>query len=248
MKSILKCAGMLCIAASLFSCKGKDAVELKTLEDSAHYCIGFSLAANCYQQGLDSLNSDAIMAGFNAFNPDEQAFPLALDQEAYGDLMDRFVTKLQEKELAKMKEEYAPQIAEGDKFLAENGKRDGVITTASGLQYEILTEGSGAKPNLGDTITVLYKGTLLDGTIFDQTIDNKTNSFALTPGHLIEGWIEAFPLLAKGTKAKLYIPYSLAYGEYGRVPIPPFSTLIFEVELKDVTKGAAPQMNPAAFK
>lgn len=241
MKSFIKTAGIICLSASLFSCGNKEKVDLQTLQDSASYCLGFQTAAMWAQRGVDSINNEAFYAGYKAFNIEEQNFPLELDQEQYSDLMQRYSAILEERQLNKMKVEFAPNIEAGEKFLAENKEKAGVITTASGLQYEIITEGNGPKPSLYDTVTVNYNGTLLDGTVFDSSIGGEPFTAPLIPGTLIQGWIEALPLLAQGTKAKLYVPYDLAYGEYGNQGIQPFSTLIFEIELLKVKKGAAPK-------
>jgi len=119
---------------------------------------------------------------------------------------------------------------EGIKFLQDNLKRSEVEVTASGLQYEVLREGEGQKPDATDTVEVHYKGTFLDGTTFDSSYDRgKTIEFALN--RVIRGWTEGLQLMPEGAKYKLFIPYHLAYGESGMGPIPGFSTLIFEVEL-----------------
>ena len=119
----------------------------------------------------------------------------------------------------------------GEKFLSENGKRDGVTTLASGLQYEVISEGNGPKPELTDMVETHYHGTLLDGTVFDSSVDRgETVSFPVNG--VIPGWTEALQLMQVGAKWKLYIPYNLAYGENGAgAAIGPYSTLIFEVEL-----------------
>ena len=243
MKLGIKVFGIACLSATLFSCGNKD-VALNNLQDSVSFCLGFQTAAMWHQQGVDTITNDAFFAGFKSFNKDEENYPLDLDQEQYSELMQRYVALIEEKEKNKLAEQYGPNREEGEKFLNENKERTGVVTTASGLQYEILSEGKGPKPSLYDTIEVLYKGTLLDGTVFDSTTGNETVKFPLIPYSLIEGWIEAFPLLSEGTKAKLFIPYNLAYGEYGNAAIQPYSTLIFEVELKKVIKGKKPENGP----
>lgn len=248
MKSCIKVVGIVCLSTSLFSCGNKDNVKLETLEDSANFCLGFQTAAMWAQRGIDSLNNDAFVAGFKAFNIEEQNMPLELEQEQYSDLMQRYSQILEERELAKIRTEYAPNIEAGEKFLAENKEKSGVITTASGLQYEILSEGKGVKPSLYDTVSVSYKGTFIDGTVFDSTVNGEPIKLPLIPGALIQGWIEALPLFAEGTKAKLYIPYDLAYGEYGNQGVQPFSTLIFEIELKKVIKGKVPEANDMMSK
>ena len=125
----------------------------------------------------------------------------------------------------------------GEKFLAENGARAGVKTTASGLQYEILTEGSGANPKATDKVTVHYKGTLIDGTEFDSSY-SRGQPVTFPLGNVIPGWTEGLQLMKAGGKAKLFIPSALAYGERGAgAKIGPNETLVFEVELIGVEKG-----------
>ena len=123
---------------------------------------------------------------------------------------------------------------ENEIWLQENAKKDGVVTTASGLQYEILTPAEGAKPVASDRVKVHYHGTLLDGTVFDSSIERGTPAeFGVT--QVIAGWVEALQLMKEGDKWQLYIPYNLAYGERGAgAQIPPYATLIFDVELVKV--------------
>jgi FKBP-type peptidyl-prolyl cis-trans isomerase FklB len=122
---------------------------------------------------------------------------------------------------------------DGIKFLQDNFKRDGVEVTASGLQYEVLREGTGKQPKATDTVEVHYKGTFLDGTTFDSSYDRgQTIEFPLN--RVIAGWTEGLQLMKEGAHYKFFIPYNLGYGEAGAGPIPAYSTLIFEVELKKV--------------
>ena len=120
---------------------------------------------------------------------------------------------------------------EGANFLAKNAKKEGVISLESGLQYEILKQGSGAKPTINDNVTTHYHGTLIDGTIFDSSVDRGQPATFPVSG-VIKGWTEALQLMSVGSKWRLYVPYDLAYGERGAgANIGPFTTLIFEVEL-----------------
>lgn len=138
-----------------------------------------------------------------------------------------------EKEQAKLKEEYAGQIAAGEKFMAENKTKPGVITLPNGLQYKVITEGNGPIPKMHDVVKVHYHGTLLDGTVFDSSVE-RGEPLNLTIGQLIQGWNEALTIMPTGSKWILYVPYNLAYGERNMGIITPFSDLIFEIELIEI--------------
>ena len=134
-----------------------------------------------------------------------------------------------------LKSEYSDKIEEGEKFLAENAKREDVVVLPSGLQYEVIKKGTGAMPTANDQVKVHYHGTLLDGTVFDSSIErNEPAVFGVT--QVIAGWTEALKLMPVGSKWKLYVPYDLAYGADDRGEIKPFSTLIFDVELISIEK------------
>ena len=124
----------------------------------------------------------------------------------------------------------------GEAFLADNAKQAGVITTESGLQYSVVTEGTGAKPTITDEVKVHYHGTLIDGTVFDSSVE-RGEPISFPVSGVIPGWTEALQLMSIGSKYKLFIPYQLVYGERGAgQQIGPYSTLIFEVELLDIVK------------
>jgi FKBP-type peptidyl-prolyl cis-trans isomerase len=130
---------------------------------------------------------------------------------------------------------YKESKIEGAKYLEENGKREGVTTTASGLQYEVIKMGNGEKPTATDRVKVHYHGTLTNGTVFDSSVERGDPIiFALT--QVISGWTEGLQLMPVGSKFKFFVPYNLAYGSQGQGQIPPFSTLIFEVELLEIVK------------
>jgi len=134
-----------------------------------------------------------------------------------------------------MKIQYAAQIAEGDMFMDDNKTKDGVVTLPSGLQYKVITQGTGEKPTASDRVTVHYQGTLIDGTVFDSSIERgEPATFGVS--QVIKGWSEALQLMPVGSKWMLYIPYDLAYGSRDQGAIKPFSNLIFEVELLDIEK------------
>lgn len=142
--------------------------------------------------------------------------------------------KLQEKQVAEREKQAGKAKTDGEKFLVENGKKAGVKTTASGLQYEVITEGKGAHPKASDQVTVHYKGTLLNGEEFDSSYSrNQPVTFPL--GNVIPGWTEGVQLMTPGSKYKFYIPSALGYGERGAgVKIGPNETLVFEVELLSI--------------
>lgn len=145
-------------------------------------------------------------------------------------------SEMQAKQIEYMKENYSDETAKAEQELSEYLKNNNIKTkeTASGLNYVITKEGNGEKPNVGTLIKVHYTGKLLDGTVFDSSVNrNEPFQFVLGIGQVIPGWDEALQLLSKGSKAVLYIPYYLAYGDRGAGTIPPFSTLVFEVELID---------------
>ena len=138
--------------------------------------------------------------------------------------------------MSKMQAEKSkPRIDSGTNFLAKNKTKPGVKTTASGLQYEVITEGTGEKPTAADSVTCHYKGTLLNGTVFDNSYD-RGQPITFSLGGVIPGWTEGLQLMSVGSKYKFYIPYTLGYGAFDYGPIPGGSLLIFEVELLNVIK------------
>ena len=169
---------------------------------------------------------------------------LLLNEEQVAQVMQAFSVKMQAKQQEEMVKKQAEMAAQGKKnveqekaFFAMNGKKPGVVTTASGLQYQVVTQGTGAKPKATDNVSVHYTGTLLDGTEFDSSYKrNEPAQFVL--GSVVPGWQEALQLMPVGSKYKLWIPAKLGYGEQGTPggPIPPNSTLVFDVELIDIAK------------
>lgn len=166
-----------------------------------------------------------------------------LEQDKIGPILQAFFQKKQQEaaekqqaEAAKKAEaEFADVKAAGEKFLEENKAKEGVMVTESGLQYQVLKEGSGAKPTASSSVKVHYHGTLTDGTVFDSSVDRgEPATFGV--GQVIKGWTEGLQLMTEGSKYKFFIPQDLAYGATprGGGPIKPFSTLVFEVELLEV--------------
>lgn len=203
----------------------KTAVPLiKTTLDSASYGFGMAMASSLKNNGLTSLNYDALIKGIKDIFGDGKT---VISRETAQTAMNNLFQKIS-------KEKSAPNIAEGKKFLEENKKKAGVQTTASGLQYEVLKAGDGIKPKATDTVLVHYKGTLLNGKQFDSSYDRK-EPLALPLNGVIAGWTEGVQLMSVGSKYRFYIPYNLAYGERGAGhDIPPYSTLIFDIELLKV--------------
>ncbi|MEM9916778.1 MAG: FKBP-type peptidyl-prolyl cis-trans isomerase [Bacteroidota bacterium] len=187
---------------------------------SFSYSVGVILANNLKEQGLTEVDAKELAEGFAAF----------LKGNATVNLQQANMT-IQKHLSSEAASKYGPNIEAGAKFLAENAKRESVISLPSGLQYEVMTEGSGPKPKATDKVTTHYHGTLMDGTVFDSSV--KRGEPATFPVNgVIKGWVEALQLMPVGSKWKLFIPYNLAYGERGAgAMIKPFSTLIFEVEL-----------------
>jgi FKBP-type peptidyl-prolyl cis-trans isomerase FklB len=199
--------------------------QLKDTRDKASYSIGLSVGANLKREDID-LNADAFMAGVKDGMAGRK--PLLSDDQIKETMM-AFRDEMQQKQ----KEAAKKNAAEGEKFLAENKKKPGVKTTASGLEYKVLKEGNGAQPKATDMVTVNYRGTLINGTEFDSSYKRgETATFPLNG--VIKGWIEGLQLMKVGSKYQLFIPADLAYGEAGRPGIPPNSTLIFEVDLLGV--------------
>ena len=225
---------MLATIASLamVSCNKESAkVELTTTEDSLSYAIGMRL----YDMYIsDRLNNDTdstiVKAAFN----DMVNGSALLTEEQEEQVIMQFFTKKQEEQQREQAKQYESIKAEGENFLAENAKRPEVKTTESGLQYEVIREGKGKKPAATDVVKVHYKGTTIDGTVFDSSYDRgEPTEFPLN--RVIAGWTEGLQLMSVGSKYKLYIPYQLGYGERAvSQEIKPYSALIFDVELLEI--------------
>jgi FKBP-type peptidyl-prolyl cis-trans isomerase FklB len=193
---------------------------LKTLNDSASYAIGLSVVNFYTQQGITSLNTAMLTKAINDVMGKKK---ILLTDEQANNCMMKLVGQKQETKAQ-------PAIAEGQKFLSANKAKSGVITTSSGLQYEVIRQGTGPKPTINDTVEVNYAGTLINGTEFDNSY-KRGQSITFPVSGVISGWTEALQLMPAGSKYKLYIPYELAYGTNEAGQIPAGSTLIFEVEL-----------------
>ena len=185
------------------------------------YALGMSIANNIMASGVNGLDVEEFVKAITTYMAGEE--PAMTPAEAQQVLNDYF-TKLQEEQTAALK-------AEGEAFLAQNAKNEGVVTLPSGLQYKVLKSGNGATPKASDSVECHYEGRLISGTVFDSSYQRgETATFGVT--QVIAGWVEALQLMKEGDKWQLFIPYNLAYGERGAgAQIPPFATLIFDVEL-----------------
>lgn len=227
----------------------KGLIEGMNQKEKSAYANGLSIGVQFSQQmlpqfntmlfGADStkkVNNDQILAGLISVLKNQQ---LAIGKMEASNLIQTEVEKSQAAETARQEEDlkiqYKDSIAAGDAYMAENAKREGVVTLPSGLQYEVLRAGTGAIPADTDQVKVHYHGTLINGTVFDSSVDRgEPATFGVT--QVIPGWTEALKLMPVGSKWRLYVPYNLAYGSADRGTIKPFSNLIFDVELLGIEK------------
>jgi len=200
---------------------------LTTLKDKAGYSIGVQIGKQLAPT-KESINEDALMMGItDALNEKK----LQLTAEQIRTTMQELGAKMQAEAMAKRKVSLDLNKKEGEAFLTANKEKEGVITLESGLQYKVITQGSGKKPTATDTVETNYKGTLIDGTEFDSSY-KRGESVSFPVNGVIKGWTEALQLMTEGSKWELFIPSELAYGEQGAgQKITPNSTLIFEIEL-----------------
>ena len=191
--------------------------------EKVSYSIGINVATSIKSEGLDSINSFYISKGFQDVFENKD---LAINIEESNKIIGEYFNKKQDAKNQRL-------AIDSKIFLEQNKQKDGVMTTESGLQYLILSEGRGNNPTLNDNVTVHYHGPLIDGTIFDSSVDRKQPATFPLNG-VIPGWQEALQMMSVGSKWKIFIPSELAYGESGAGAIGPNSTLIFEVELLSI--------------
>ena len=229
-------AAVALVSLVLAGCDSQTSAELKTPAQKASYGIGLNMGKSLAQEGMDDLDSQAVAQGIeDAIGKKEQKLKDDELVEAFA-----FLQKRAEERMAALNDEAAKA---GKKFLEDNAKRDGVKTTASGLQYEIVTKAEGAQPKATDVVSVHYEGRLTDGKVFDSSIQ-RGSPIDLPVSGVIPGWVEALQLMHVGEKAKLYIPSKLAYGAQSPSPaIPANSVLVFDLELLSIKdpSAAAPQ-------
>lgn len=198
-----------------------------SVEQKASYGVGRQMGDQLANTPFPGFDKDAALAGFT----DGLA---GADLKVAAEQINEAFRLIQEGMKAAEAEKAAQFAGEGEAYLAENAKREGVSVTESGLQYEIITEGTGTKPTRNDTVRTHYHGTLIDGTVFDSSVQ-RGQPAEFPVGGVIAGWTEALQMMPVGSKWRLHIPYQLAYGERGAGgAIGPYSALVFEVELLDI--------------
>ncbi len=192
--------------------------------DKFSYGLGMGIGQNLLSMGVEGMNMEDFLKGVSDILTGNK--PEMSHAEAQKIVNEHF-RKLAE-------DAYAINKEAGEKFLAENAKKEGVVTLPSGLQYEVIAEGNGNRPSATDRVKCHYEGTLIDGTVFDSSI-KRGEPAVFGVNQVIKGWVEALQLMKEGAKWRLYIPYDMAYGENGAGElIPPYSALIFDVELISV--------------
>ncbi len=233
MKKQIITAFIVCIAT--YGCKNEkteepvvEKVELDSIEKKVSYVLGFDSARRMQHEGF-TLDSQVIALAVDEFNSGTES---RMTEDEMRAAMTAFQTQMREKRQERITKESDGNLKQGQEFLAENAKREGVVVLDSGLQYEVLAEGSGDSPSAADVVSVNYKGSFISGELFDS---GEGVSFQV--GQLIPGWVEALPLMKTGAKWKLFIPSDLAYGPGGTGNIGPNTTLIFEMELLAIGDG-----------
>ncbi len=226
-------AAMAMTVLSACSQGQKGRTPLKTEMDSVSYAIGADIGNNFKRSKLDSVNLDAMREGMR----DGLDSTVKMDEMTMQTVVQNYMMRLQEKRQAQEREEGEANRVVGEEYLMENAKRPGVTTTGTGLQYEVITMGTGPKPTATDRVKVHYVGTLINGEEFDGSVKRgEPVVFGVT--QVIPGWVEALQLMPTGSKWKLHIPSDLAYGP-SRGPggdLPPHSVLIFEIELIEIVE------------
>ena len=208
---------------------------MKTEREQVSYVIGMQIGESL-KGAKDEVDLDTLFKAVRATLDGKE--PL-LNQEEAMQVMQSFGMRMQAKQLAEFQASGKRNIEEGEKFFAENAKKEGVQVTGSGLQYQVLSAGEGARPSAGDSVRVHYRGSLLDGEVFDDSYARgEPVEFALS--QVVPGWQEGLQLMPVGSKYRLWIPGNLGYGEQGTPggPIGPNATLVFEVELLDIVDAA----------
>lgn len=199
--------------------------------DKVSYALGMGIARQLAGMGGENLNIDDFAQALKDILSGKEA---QVDEREAQRLVSEFIEAQEAKKQATMAEKGKAARGEGEAFLAENAKKEGVITLPSGLQYTVISEGTGRKPKATDQVKCHYEGTLIDGTMFDSSI--RRGEPAVFPlNGVIKGWTEGLQLMSEGAKYRFFIPFNLAYGSTGAgALIPPYAALVFDVELIEV--------------
>ncbi len=214
------------VKATMEALKASKVVDITDPADKTAYALGVMMASSARAQGIDSLKLEALMLAFQDVYADRT---LKIEKTEASTIVQQYVQEAQETQKVQKK-------TEGEVFLKRNKDREGVQETASGLQYKVIQVGSGQTPKPADQVTVHYTGKLLNGTVFDSSVE-RGEPITLGVSQVIPGWTEALQLMKEGDKWELFIPYQLAYGERGAGgEIQPYATLIFEVELLKINE------------
>jgi FKBP-type peptidyl-prolyl cis-trans isomerase FklB len=225
-------ASILSVIFLFNTCSAQERPELNNQKDKESYSLGYQFGQNMKQEGVD-LNLQVYTSGIQDALGEKEP---QMKPEEISSTIVSFRQRLMAAHEKVVKEQGAKNLAETKAFLEDNGKKGDIKTLPSGLQYKSLKEGSGKIPKANDTVTVHYRGTLLNGTEIDNSYNRgKPETFKVTG--VIPGWVEALQLMKEGSKWQLFIPPELAYGENGQGRVPPNSTLIFEVELISIGDG-----------
>lgn len=223
---IIVCVGLAILAGSI---SAQDKLNLQDKKQRISYSIGADIGSNFKRNDIE-VDVKALAAGL----ADALAGKTALTDAEIRETITAFRTELMEKFQKKQDELAKKNLKEGEEFLAANAKKEGVKVTKSGLQYQVIKSGKGKTPKANDMVKTHYHGTLIDGTVFDSSVERNEPAVFPVSG-VIPGWTEALQMMKEGDKWKLFIPAKLAYGERGAGQrIPPNSVLIFEIELLEV--------------
>jgi len=221
-------AGLLAFAGCQNGSSSKN-TPISTAKDSLSYALGVRMGETI-KSTKDDINLSALMRGLHDGVDEDE---IALSDKQLADHTNRFQRTMQERQNNEMKVQMDKNLTEGNAYLAANKEKEGVVALPSGLQYKVITKGTGKSPKATDKVLAHYKGTLLDGTQFDSSYDRGQPS-EFPVNRVIKGWTEALQLMKEGSKWELYIPQDLAYGSQSRGKIPSGATLLFTVELIEV--------------
>lgn len=249
---LTKTLAIAAIGVTIVSCNKnqvKTKASLETYNDSVSYAIGLNTAVRMSEDAAaKDLDPDLYIQGY--LEGSDSLNTTLIDKKDVEKIISEYFQKIRMEQMKKREEEMKEKAEadfkdykkENEQFLVDNKSKDGVKTTESGLQYQVLNEGNGNAPTTADKVKVHYHGTLIDGTVFDSSVDRKQPAeFGVT--QVIKGWTEGLQLMKPGAKYKFFIPQELAYGYQQRGPVlKPFSTLVFEVELLDVIPAGQSQL------